>query len=76
MQLCSSSGARILITKRMVGIALGAIGLLICVGVMAVDVIGAGKSSGLGPAQQLAIEVGLVTFLIGLSLVPLGDKPA
>jgi hypothetical protein len=65
-----------LITKRLVGIALGLFGLAIVLGTVGVDLIGAGKWGGLGPAQQLAIKVGLVISLIGLSLIPLGNRPA
>jgi hypothetical protein len=60
----------------MVGVALIAVGLIGLVGVAAVDVLGAGKWSGLGPAQQQAMLACVVTSLIGLSLIPLGDRPA
>ena len=65
-----------MITKRMVGIALIAVGLIGLVGVAAVDVLGAGKWSGLGPAQQQAMLACVCIALIGIILVPLGDKPA
>ena len=63
-------------TKRQIGfviIGLGAIGIL---GLFAMDLIGAGQFQGIGPAQRLAmIGLGFV-ILIGLTLLPLGDRPA
>jgi hypothetical protein len=64
------------ITKRMVGVTVALLGLAIIVGTLAVDWVGAGKWGRLGPAQQLAIGVGVVVSLVGLSLIPLGDRPA
>jgi hypothetical protein len=60
----------------MVGVALALLGLAIVGGTLAVDMIGAGKWSNLGPAQQLAIFVGAAVFFVGLSLLPLGDRLA
>jgi hypothetical protein len=60
----------------MVGIALALLGLGAIGGTVAVDLLGAGRGSGLGPAQQLAVTVGLIVSLVGLSLIPLGDRPA
>ena len=65
-----------MITKRMVGLALTALGLLMAIGTVAVDWVGAGKWGGLGPAQQVALLVGRGVFVVGLSLIPLGDRPA
>ena len=65
-----------MITKRLAGIALALIGLTIAAGAAAIDLVGAGKWGGLGPAQQLAIVVGGGVALVGLSLIPLGDRPA
>ena len=65
-----------MITKRMVGISLALIGLIIAIGTVAVDLVGAGMWGGLGPAQRLAIKVGVSISLIGLSLIPLGNRPA
>jgi hypothetical protein len=66
----------VIITKRLVGIALALLGLALAVGALAVDLLGAGKWSGLGPAQRSAIIAGLVVCLFGLTLIPLGDRPA
>jgi hypothetical protein len=60
----------------MVGIGLGILGLAIAGSAVAVDMVGAGKWDGLGPAQRLAILAGFSVLLIGLSLIPLGNRPA
>jgi hypothetical protein len=60
----------------MVGISLTLLSIFIAVAVIAVDAVGAGKWGGLGPAQMLALRAVLVVLLVGLSLVPLGDRPA
>jgi hypothetical protein len=60
----------------MLGVALSVLSLVVTGAVLAVDVVDAGKWSGIGPAQLLAARVALLVFLIGLSLVPLGDRPA
>lgn len=65
-----------MITKRDVGIGLLVLGLCVVIGAVTVDLIGAGKWSGIGPAQRLAIGVGLFVLVVGLSLIPLGDRPA
>jgi lipopolysaccharide export LptBFGC system permease protein LptF len=60
----------------MVGVALALLGPAIVSGTLAVDLVGAGKWDSLGPAQQLAIFVGAAAFVVGLSLLPLGNRPA
>ena len=76
MRVNPEHGEKCLITKRVVGIALVFLGLVAIGGTVAVDLLGAGKWSGLGPAQQLAATVGFIVSLIGFSLIPLGDRPA
>ncbi len=65
-----------MITKRKLGIGLALLGLAVAGGALAVDLVGAGKWGGLGPAQQRAIAAGIAAFIVGLSLIPLGDRPA
>ena len=65
-----------MITKRKVGLALIGIGILIVGGTVAVDLIGAGQWGGFGPSQQAALIGGLLILVIGLTLLPLGDRPA
>jgi hypothetical protein len=64
------------ITKRMLGIAMVLLGLGVTFGTLAVDLVGAGKWTGLGPAQQAAIAVGVGLVMMGALLIPLGDRPA
>lgn len=64
------------LTKRQLGLLLvvmgvGAAGLL-----LAVDLLGAGRFTGIGPAQRLALGGAGLLALVGLSLLPLGDRPA
>lgn len=42
----------------------------------AMDMIGAGQFQGIGPAQQRALLVSGVVALVGLTLLPLGERPA
>ena len=64
------------ITKRKMGIVLALLGLALVVGALAVDLLGAGKWGGIGPAQRNAIIAGAAVCLFGLSLIPLGNRPA
>ncbi len=65
-----------MVTKRQLGIILVGSGIIGAVAILAVDVIGAGDFQGLGPAQRLALLGAGIVVLVGLSLLPLGDKPA
>jgi hypothetical protein len=63
-------------SKRQLGylfILLGGGGL---VGLLVYDWIGAGDFQGVGPAQRLAMLAAGAVLLVGLTLLPLGDKPA
>jgi hypothetical protein len=65
-----------MITKRHMGITLLVLGLTAVILVLAVDLVGAGAFSGMGPVQRLALVAGLVVTILGLSLVPFGNRPA
>ncbi len=65
-----------MVTKRQLGMLLVGSGIIGAVAILAVDVIGAGDFQGLGPAQRLALLGAGIVVLVGLSLLPLGDKPA
>jgi hypothetical protein len=43
---------------------------------LAADLTRASRFTGLGPAQQQALGLGLLLLLFGLTLLPLGDRPA
>ena len=65
-----------MITKRQLGIGLILIGLTAAVGSFAFDYLGGGQFQGIGPAQRLGLLAASALFLVGLSLLPLGDHPA
>jgi hypothetical protein len=65
-----------MITKKQLGLMIAGSGALIVIGTLAVEILGAGRESGLGPAQQLALAGALGLIAFGLTLVPLGDRPA
>lgn len=51
----------------------GAAGFL---GIIAVDVLDAGREGGIGPAQQIALALTVALMLVGLTLIPLKNTPA
>jgi hypothetical protein len=63
-------------TKRQVGIVLLVIGVLGFIGVSLLDFIGAGREGGIGPMQESALILLALAALLGLSLIPMGDRPA
>jgi hypothetical protein len=65
-----------MITKRMLGIGFIIIGILGVAVMFVRDLTGSAEFGGIGPTQRLAIVGGGVIILIGLSLLPFGDRPA
>ncbi len=65
-----------MITKRQLGIGIILLGVLAIVGSFVVDWLGAGNFQGVGPAQRVALIAAGVVIVVGLTLLPLGDKPA
>ncbi len=64
------------LTKRQLGwLSLGT-GALLVAASLAADLVGAGRFGGLGPAQRQALAAGGGLVLFGLSLLPLGHRPA
>lgn len=63
-------------TKRQLGILITAVSLAAIVGLLGIDLLGAGQHQGIGPAQRLALLAAGGGILVGLSLLPLGDRPA
>lgn len=63
-------------TKRQLGYLFILAGVAGGVGFLAIDFLGAGQFQGIGPAQQLALAGAGLLLLLGLSLLPLGDRPA
>ena len=62
--------------KRQLGLLLLATGGPGFIAVLAIDVLNAGRDGGIGPTQQLALGGMLLLLLVGLSLLPFGDRPA
>jgi len=65
-----------MVTKRQLGIVVIALGLLVVLGTIAVDFVGAGKWGGFGPLQRIGIGLSIVAIAVGCILVRLGDRPA
>ena len=64
------------LTKRFLGLIFIGLGLFAILGSFLNDIIGGGRFSGIGPTQRLAILVAGLVILVGLTLVPFGDRPA
>ncbi len=64
-----------MITKRHLGYAFIAVGLLIIAGVLAANLIGA-RDAGFGPLQVVGLGLGLGVIAMAIPLIKLGDKPA
>lgn len=65
-----------MISKRQLGLIFIGLGILATAGSFAIDLLGAGQFQGVGPAQQRILLVSGLAVLVGLSLLPLGDRPA
>lgn len=63
-------------TKRHLGIIFILFGSGVIAVLFVMDLLGASRFAGIGPMQQLAIAAAAVAILVGLSLIPLGDRPA
>lgn len=65
-----------MVTKRQLGIIVIAMTFLGVVGIVGVDLVGAGEWSGFGPLQQMGVGIGVVGIIVGVILILLGDRPA
>lgn len=65
-----------MVTKRQLGIVVIALGLFFVLGIVTVDLIGAGRWSGFGPLQRVGVGLSLAAIAVGGILVRLGDRPA
>ena len=63
-------------TKRQLGLLLFIGGTLAFAGIFGIDLLDAGRQGGIGPTQRIALVVTALMALVGLTLIPLGDKPA
>jgi hypothetical protein len=64
-----------MITKRHLGYAFIAVGLLVIAGVLGANLIGA-RDAGFGPLQVIGLAGGLGLIVMAVPLIRLGDKPA
>ena len=64
-----------MVTKRQLGLLFIVLGVGAAAGLFAIDLLGAGQFQGIGPAQRRALLAAGAAVLLGLSLLPLGNKP-
>lgn len=63
-------------TKRQLGLLFILLGVTAVLGLFALDIVRSGQHQGIGPAQQQAMVAAGLAVLVGLTLLPLGDRPA
>jgi hypothetical protein len=63
------------ITRRYLGWILLLVGGLSVAGILAIDILNAGREGGIGPAQGAALVVMALIAFIGLTLIPLKHSP-
>lgn len=65
-----------MVTKRQLGAMFILLGVGAAAAMFAMDLLGAGQFQGIGPAQRRALLVAALAVGFGLTLLPLGDRPA
>ncbi len=65
-----------MVTKRKLGLIVILSGVLLVVGVVGVDLLGAGEWTGFGPLQRIGVGLGIAAIAVGCILFRLGDRPA
>jgi hypothetical protein len=65
-----------MVTKRQLGIVVIVLGLVVILGIVAVDFVGAGRWGGFGPLQRIGIGLSVLAIAVGLVLTRLGSRPA
>jgi hypothetical protein len=65
-----------MVTKRQLGLIFIFLGGGAAMAMFLIDLFQAGQYQGIGPAQQRALLVAGLAILLGLSLIPLGNRPA
>jgi hypothetical protein len=63
------------VSKRQFGLLLCIVGGLALTGLLLLDTVGGGREGGIGPAQQIGLALSALMTLLGLSLIPFGDRP-
>jgi len=64
------------LTKRQLGLLIVVIGVTVALVTLAVNLLGLGHFNGFGPAKQMALFGAGAVILFGLTLLPLGHRPA
>jgi hypothetical protein len=65
------------LTKRQLGIVALILSILMFIGIFLYDVVGLGSAEGgFGPTQKVALMTAAAAFMLGLSLIPLGNQQA
>lgn len=65
-----------MVTKRQLGLFLTFFGILLTLGIFAVEWFEAGNFQGIGPLQRIALIISLAILIVGITLIPLGNRPA
>ena len=65
-----------MITKRQLGLICMTLGILGILGLLAIDLVRAGNYGGIGPMQRLGLIIAGLITLLGLTLLPGGNRPA
>lgn len=63
------------LTKRHLGVILLVAGLVLWSGMLLVEALKS-RSDGIGTVQKLGLLVGAAGIIVGLTLIPLGNRPA
>ncbi len=63
------------LSKRLLGILFILAGSFAILGSLLMDLLGGGQFSGIGPAQQKAMLAAGVVILVGITLLPFGERP-
>ena len=65
-----------MITKRQLGAGIAGLALIALLLTLTSDLLGAGNFQGIGPLQQITLIGSALLLVVGLSLIPLRDRPA
>jgi len=63
-------------TKRQLGLVFVFMGVGATIMLFAADSVGVSNFGGVGPVQRFALVAAILSVLVGLSLLPLGNRPA
>jgi hypothetical protein len=65
-----------MVTKRQLGMGIISFSMLTILGIIAVDLVGAGNWGGFGPLQWTGTGLSVAAIVVGAILVCLGNRPA